>query len=414
MDDRQLGNYRILQKIGEGGMGTVFLGRDMGLEREVVIKVISPQWARNPRLMKRFKVEAIAQARLNHPGIVTIHSFEQQGDTYFIVMEYVEGKTLKQLLKERGRIPPPEALSMIDGLLEGLAYAHGKGVLHRDVKPANIFVTAGGRVKIGDFGIAKVVGIDGLTRVGTMVGTPLYSSPEQIRGEKAGPASDIYSVGVMLYEMVTGTHPFSGARTDYEIQRAHLQTVPPAPATVIGDISAPLDAAIMKCLEKSTVKRFQEPLVFQQHLQRLGQQAGTPPGQPAAPGDVYRPRLAFPTQWKHTPGRMASAIGARIKNWSLSLTPGSAKKKQPSPLPGPASGSSPGTSPLEDPRKRKLIILVILIPILLLLLIIVANAAVEPRSKNVCSVNNIKKTYRPAAGRTLCLRVKEATQRRHP
>jgi len=214
----------MIRKIGEGGMGSVYLARDLSLEREVAIKIISPELARNPELMARFRVEAIAQARLNHTNIVTIHSFEHRKQIYYIVMEYVEGKTLKVLIRECGKIPVRQSLEIVSRILAGLSYAHSMGVLHRDIKPANIFITGGDEVKIGDFGIAKVKGIDGLTRVGSTLGTPLYSSPEQIRGKKMGPATDIYSLGVTLYEMLTGTPPFnSSTGLNFEIQQGHLE-----------------------------------------------------------------------------------------------------------------------------------------------------------------------------------------------
>jgi serine/threonine-protein kinase len=162
-----LGNYRILKKIGEGGMGSVYLARDLSLEREVAVKIIAPELARNPGLMARFRVEAIAQAKLNHTNIVTIHSFDQEKDIYYIVMEYMEGKTLKAAIKEKENLPVVQALKIFSQLLGGIAYAHAQGVVHRDIKPSNIFLTGLQVAKIGDFGIAKVEGIEGLTKLGT-------------------------------------------------------------------------------------------------------------------------------------------------------------------------------------------------------------------------------------------------------
>jgi serine/threonine-protein kinase len=270
MEGKILGNYQILRRIGEGGMGAVYLARDVGLERDVAVKIISPELARNPGLMARFRVEAIAQARLNHSNIVTIHSFEQQKDIYYIVMEYVEGKTLKEMIKEREKIPVKQALKIFSGLLTGIAYAHQKGVLHRDIKPANIFIIPDETVKIGDFGIAKVSGIDGLTRVGSTVGTPLYSSPEQIRGEKMGLGTDIYSLGVTLYEMLTGVQPFkTGSGSDFEIQQAHLEKTPAKPSSLNSAVSSKLDAIVMKSLAKSPSERFHSAEAFKKTVDAL-------------------------------------------------------------------------------------------------------------------------------------------------
>lgn len=167
-----LGNYKILKQLGEGGMGTVYLGLDLTLEREVALKVISPELVRKPGLMTRFKVEAIAQAKLNHSNITSIYSFDQQKDIYYIVMEYVEGQTLKAIINQKGPMPLNEALEIFSQILSGVGYAHAKGVVHRDIKPSNIFLDLEHTAKIGDFGIAKVEGIEGLTKLGSTLGSP--------------------------------------------------------------------------------------------------------------------------------------------------------------------------------------------------------------------------------------------------
>jgi serine/threonine protein kinase len=270
MESRTLGNYRILEKIGAGGMGSVYRAHDMSLEREVAIKIISPELARNPNLMARFRVEAIAQARLNHSNIVTIHSFDQQGETYYIVMEYVPGTTLKTLIEEKGTIPVSQALHIAGGILDGLDYAHARGVLHRDIKPANIFITPARDVKLGDFGIAKVEGIDGLTRVGSTLGTLLYSSPEQLRGEKMNAATDIYSLGATLYEMVAGKPPFtSPTNSNYEIQLGHLEKIPVKPSALKSKIPADVDILILKSLAKPTADRYRSAEAFKKAVEQV-------------------------------------------------------------------------------------------------------------------------------------------------
>ena len=265
-----LGNYRILKKLGEGGMGTVYLARDLSLEREVALKVISPELARNPRLMARFRVEAIAQAKLNHSNITVIHSFDQEKDSYYIVMEFVDGKTLKNVINEENPIPVDRALKIFSRVLEGIAYAHSRGVVHRDIKPSNIFLTKDQRIKIGDFGIAKVKGIEGLTKMGASLGSPLYSSPEQLLGKKTDGRTDVYSLGITLYEMLTGKLPFKPSDdSEYKIIKEVMEFKPQKPSELDKRIPAAIDTVVMKSLAKSPGDRFQSVNEFQQEIKKL-------------------------------------------------------------------------------------------------------------------------------------------------
>lgn len=265
-----LGNYRILKKIGEGGMGSVFLARDLSLEREVAIKIIAPELARNPGLMARFRVEAIAQAKLNHSNIVTIHSFDQEKDIYYIVMEYMEGKTLKAAIKEKKNIPVVQALRIFSQLLGGIAYAHAQGVVHRDIKPSNIFLTGLQVAKIGDFGIAKVQGIEGLTKVGTTLGSPVYSSPEQLLGKKVDVRTDVYSLGITLYEMLTGAPPLKiTSEGDYDAIKKTLELTPQPPSTINPTIPAPVDAMVMKSIARDPAHRFQDVKEFAREVKHV-------------------------------------------------------------------------------------------------------------------------------------------------
>ena len=269
-----IGNYKILSKIGEGGMGAVYLARDLTLEREVALKIIAPRLAKNPKLMARFKIEAVAQARLTHPNVVTIYSFEQVGDLYFIVMEYVDGKSLKSMIKA-GELDLKKSLDIFNQILSGVSFAHSRGVIHRDIKPANILITKTGIAKIGDFGIAKLEGVEGLTKAGTSLGTPLYSAPEQILGRKVDHRADIYSLGVVLFEMLTGRPPFvSETGSDYEIQKAHIEKKPPRPSSLNPEIPPILDRIILKCLEKEPSRRFSSV----DELRRAIEQAFPSPG----------------------------------------------------------------------------------------------------------------------------------------
>ncbi len=390
MEGKTIGNYRILKKIGEGGMGSVYLAHDMTLEREVAIKIISPELARNPRLMARFRVEAIAQARLNHNNIVTIHAFDHQEETYYIVMEYVPGKTLKTIIKEKGKIPVQQSLRIAARILDGLCCAHSQGVLHRDIKPANIFITADDNVKIGDFGIAKVKGIDGLTRVGSTLGTPHYSSPEQIRGQKMDAATDIYSLGITLYEMVTGTLPFtSPSGSNYEIQVAHLEKNPLPPSSLDRTIPASVDTLILKCLAKSPLHRYPGAVEFKRAIERLPgdtgdkkkasvkiktKKAGVHPG-------FKIPKIKLP---KIKPPAIDSSVLKKInakipslKGFFQSLSSSSSRTHR---------SHAPGS---RDFDKRKL--LIILIPLLILLFMIIALAGPSPAKKPVKSIQKNEK-----------------------
>lgn len=287
-----------MKKIGEGGMGSVYLARDLSLEREVAIKIIAPDLARNPGLMARFRVEAIAQAKLNHTNIVTIHSFNQEKDIYYIVMEYMEGKTLKAAIKEN--IPVVQALKIFSQLLCGMAYAHSKGVVHRDIKPSNIFLTGDQVAKIGDFGIAKVEGIEGLTKVGTTLGSPVYSSPEQLLGKKVDARTDIYSLGITLYEMLTGAPPLKITKEgDYEAIKQTLEFTPQPPSAINPAVPAPVDAMVMKSIAKDPAHRFQDVKEFDREVKQLISSLTpvpvTPTGKKKAP---VKPSPASPVKTK--------------------------------------------------------------------------------------------------------------------
>ncbi len=312
-----LGNYRILKKLGAGGMGAVYLARDLSLEREVALKVIAPELARNPQLMARFRVEAIAQAKLNHSNITAIHSFDEVEGYCYIVMEFVDGNTLKNIIKEKNKIPLPEVINIFSQVLEGIAYAHSRGVIHRDIKPSNIFLAKDRRVKIGDFGIAKVSGIDGLTKMGSTMGSPLYSSPEQLLGKKTDARTDVYSLGITFYEMITGTLPFKPTGdSEYKVIREVLDTTIRKPSELEKSIPPAVDTVIMKSLAKSPDDRFQSVKEFETAVKGL---AITTPPPTAAPA----PTAAVPA--KMGPGKITTAPD-KIKSRSAALGVADRKK----------------------------------------------------------------------------------------
>ncbi len=216
---QQIREYKIIEKIGEGGMGEVFLAEDENLGRMVAIKALAPELLRNSELIERFKQEARVQASLIHPNIVSLFTFFSEQNSMYMVLEYAPGKTLKEEIKQLGVIEESKALLLLHQILEGVGYAHQKGIVHRDLKPSNIMLDENDAVKIMDFGIAKVLGDRGMTKTGTKMGTIYYMSPEQIRAAKdIDQRTDIYSLGIVLYEMLTGRVPFNtNTESDFEI-----------------------------------------------------------------------------------------------------------------------------------------------------------------------------------------------------
>jgi hypothetical protein len=245
-----LSRYQRVTELGRGAMGIVFRGRDLTLEREVAIKVVSHEIREIPQALEMFIQEAKAMAALNHPNLVTVFDQGVERDEHFIVMELVDGKPLEAVIAERGKLPIKEALSIADQVCAGLAYAHQRRILHRDIKPANIFLAAGGVVKIGDFGLARAVRQARLTQT-KVVGTPLYMSPEQIRGSGVDFRSDLYSVGCTLYELLTGQPPFVTGEVMYH----HMYTQPAKPSDMRPGLSREIDNLVLSCLEKEMDKR---------------------------------------------------------------------------------------------------------------------------------------------------------------
>ena len=274
-----IGSYRIEELIGRGGMGVVFRGRHTKLPREVAIKSISPRAAPHDlrALRTRFEREAFVQSQLDHPGIVKIYDYIVAEQTYYIVMEYVAGRSLAQLLAgEAERLPLERALYLFDQILTAVAYAHSftykdgdgnshRGIIHRDLKPANILVTPHDRIKITDFGIVKLVGSETTDTFGTGYGSPRYVSPEQAEGASVDQRSDVYSLGVILYEMLTGSPPFGGddeklSRT--EILRAHITRAPRPPSEINAEVTPEVERIILRALDKDPAKRFQASSEF--------------------------------------------------------------------------------------------------------------------------------------------------------
>ncbi len=251
-----IANYRIEEKLGEGGMGVVYKAIDLNLDRTVAIKVLAADLSRDPGLLERFRAEAKAQAHLNHTNIASLYNLLTVDNHTSIVMEYLEGETLDEMLRRRGLIPSQEALPLFRQALLGIGFAHRMGIVHRDIKPSNIMVNKYGVVKVMDFGIAKVLGGQRLTRTGTQVGTVSYMSPEQIRNLPVDIRSDIYSLGVTLYELLTAHLPFE-SDSEFQVMSDHVNTPPPPPTRHYPYIPRGIEQCVLKALEKNPDARFQ-------------------------------------------------------------------------------------------------------------------------------------------------------------
>ena len=249
------GRYRIIRRLGQGGMARVFLATDESLHRQVAIKVLADRHSDDPHFIERFQREARAAARLNHPNIVQVYD-QSLGGMSFIVQEYVEGETLKDLIRREAPLDARRAISIALQMLAALRIAHQQGVIHRDVKPQNILMQPDGKVKVADFGIASAGGDSEMTEAGSIVGTAQYLAPEQARGLAVGPPADLYSVGVVLYEMLCGRVPFDGD-TAVNVAMRHVQE-PPQP---LGErnplVPADLEAVVMRALAKDPRDRYQ-------------------------------------------------------------------------------------------------------------------------------------------------------------
>ena len=268
------GRYRLERKLGSGGMADVWLAEDQELGRKVAIKMLHERYANDTQFVERFRREATHAAGLSHPNVVSIYDRGEAEGSYFIVMEYVEGRTLKELLVTRGPCPVPVAISYVRQVLAALRYAHRNGIVHRDIKPHNVLVDHEGRVKVADFGIARA-GSSQITEAGSIIGTAQYLSPEQARGAPVDESSDLYSTGIVLYELLTGDLPFNG-ETPVEIAMKHLSQVPPSPSSIRPEVPRDLDLVVLRALAKEPADRYRSAKEMDRDLELVGR--GEPVG----------------------------------------------------------------------------------------------------------------------------------------
>jgi eukaryotic-like serine/threonine-protein kinase len=263
-----LDRYEVGRLLGAGGMAEVFEGRDRLLARRVAIKVLQAQFARDPSFLIRFKREAQAAASLSHPNIVGVYDTGSEDGTHFIVMEYVDGRTLKDVIRAEGPLYPERAAEICADVCSALAAAHARGLIHRDIKPGNVMLTPEGKVKVMDFGIARATTSETITQTAAVVGTAQYISPEQAQGQTVDYRSDLYSVGCCLYEMLTGTVPFTGA-TPVAIAYRHVREDPTPPRMLNPDVPRPLEAICLKAMAKLPDNRYQTAAELHDDLERF-------------------------------------------------------------------------------------------------------------------------------------------------
>lgn len=251
-----LNRYELLEKIGEGGMGTVYKAKCHLLNRFVAIKILKAELSNDEEFVARFKREATSIARLSHPNIVNVHDVGTENQINFIVMEYIDGKTLKQIIKENGRIDSQKTLDIVFQVAKALESAHKNNIIHRDIKPDNIMVMEDNRVKVMDFGIAKVADSGTMTSSNSIMGTVRYFAPEQAKGNLVDCRTDIYSLGIVMYEMVTGQVPYN-AESSISIAMMHIQEPVIPPIEIFADIPENINQVILKSMQKEPIKRYQ-------------------------------------------------------------------------------------------------------------------------------------------------------------
>jgi eukaryotic-like serine/threonine-protein kinase len=271
---RQIGKYRIKGELGRGGMGAVYLAEQPGLGREVAIKELILSPAADPTALMRFLQEAQVMARTSHPNLVQVHDLEQIGDANYIVLEFVRGKSLRDLVNQ-GPIPLPQTFAVMHGVLQALDYAHRHAIVHRDMKPENVLLSDEGNVKVADFGIARLTDDSGAgstaTKTGTTVGTPQYMSPEQVASSKVDGRSDLYSAGIMFYELVVGQPPFTASEADgpFTLMAKHVQAPPKPPSVHKPGLDLRLEEVILKSLSKRPEERYQTGQEFDDAMSRI-------------------------------------------------------------------------------------------------------------------------------------------------
>ncbi len=382
MSEREIaGRYRLESRLGFGGMSTVHLARDLRLERPVAVKLLAEHLADDPAFVSRFQREAQAAARLVHPNIVQVFDSGRDEHTaqYFIVMEYIEGSSGAEILRDQGWVEVDEALSIIEQACEGLHYAHRHGVVHRDVKPGNLLRAREGEVKLADFGIAKATEQSSITQVGSVLGTAAYLSPEQARGEEAGPSADLYALGVVTYQLISGRLPYE-ANSLTELALKQQQEEPPRLDTLVGAVNPELAEAVAGALALDPRDRYKTALEMR-HALSDGARGVAPGGRRGAAGTR---RLAGRGA---APGTEATSVLAGATRSRAAPTV-AARRPRPGPVrAAPAHAHPAGHAPASDRRRSRL--LVTMLAILVLAVAIVAAVILTAPSPTKVLLRNV-------------------------
>ena len=283
------GRYRVVSRVGSGGMADVYCADDIQLGRRVAVKLLHERFARDEEFVERFRREASSSAALSHANIVSVYDRGEWSGTYYIAMEYLDGRSLDAIVREEAPMPPERAIEITEQVLRAARFAHRRGVVHRDLKPHNVILDEEGRVKVTDFGIARA-GTSEITQTGSIMGTARYLSPEQAQGHAVSPRSDLYSIGVMLYELLTGTVPFEGDSV-VAIALRHLSEPPRPPSSLVPSISPALDAIVLRALAKDPEQRFADADEF---LMALGDERARMRGESGAHTAALEPIVVMP------------------------------------------------------------------------------------------------------------------------
>ena len=337
------GRYRVESHLAHGGMATVYLGTDTRLDRTVALKIMHAELASDEDFVRRFVSEARSVARLSHPNVVTVYDQGADGRTLYLAMEYVPGRTLRDLLHERTRLRPREALDIIEGVLSGLAAAHAAGIAHRDVKPENVLLGDAHSVKVADFGLARLLTDVSHTKSGLLIGTAAYLAPEQVAGGRSDFRTDVYATGIMLFELLTGRQPFTGD-TPLAVAYRHVNEVVPAPSSLVPGLPPALDSLVALATSRDPDLR---PADAGQFLRAVtGARHGLPPDVPA-PRPTARSRRPAPH-----PACPAPPLPLASASCPATL-PGPTPRARTPPRPGPSSRrcGPPRRLPSGPPRR---------------------------------------------------------------
>ncbi len=363
--------YRLEGRLGVGGMSTVHLAFDLRLERQVAVKLLAEHLADDPTFVSRFQREAQAAARLVHPNVVQVFDSGQDERTaqYFIVMEYIEGSSCAEILRDDGWVEVDEALSIIEQACEGLHYAHRHGVVHRDVKPGNLLRSREGEVKLADFGIAKSTEESSITQIGSVLGTAAYLAPEQARGEEAGPRADLYALGVVTYQLISGRLPYE-ATSLTELALKQQQETPPTLDTIVAAVSPELGEAVAVALALDPRDRY--PTAREMGRALRDGAGGIPPGEPHAGA-------------RGAPATQATSVLAsgRRSTPPTRAAPPRQPRQGPPRAAAPQGRTAPAAVAAERPRRRRSLALILSVLLVIVLAVVVAVLLTAPTPTRV-------------------------------